>query len=1047
MNLTRQTTYDAALGLPTSATMPKAGSGVRHTDYYKTTGYAAGCQTGGREHGMPCKSYVTASGLSDDLPAPAEKTFTYNREMQVETTTRKADGQVVTRKNTYGPNGEPYTTQTTGNGASSAGLVLAYGFEEASGTSATDSSGNGRTGTLQAGATRVTHGRYGRAIKFDGVDDQVAVLDNAALDLGDLTLEAWVKSDNRAGTRTVFSRGSTTTGCTGPAYGLRLVDGMPSGGSCGTWYSASTSVSNPDAAQNIWTHVALTRQGTNLKIYRDGRQVHSVSGSSPQANDTASLLIGAGSTGKFSGLIDEVRVYGRALTQAEVDANMRRPVIEGSKHVIPATTGLLAAYGFDEKASSQTLEDGSGNANHGVVNTGKRVVAGAAGGAFAPFGDTVTGNSSLEIVNSFTAETWLAINRDDVGCVSFCPFLSNVKVLDGGNFDITYSPSSGVVSAYVRNSGGRYGVNTASGTVPYNRTKAVHIAATYDGTTLALYVDGVLKASRAAIGTLTDADGNIVFGDTTMTDMWPFLIDEVKVFDHARTPAQLATDANVPVGDTLEVVTDGEPLAQTTFVYDAATGLPTEQKTTENGVTRSVVMGYDSMGRVTSYTDADGNVSTTSYDLLGRPTTISDGKGTQTYGYDAVTGEVTSVQDSQAGTFSAAYDIDGKLLSQTYPNGLKAETTYSEVGAPTALTYTKTTNCSSNCVWYSEEIQESIRGQWTHRDSSLSDQDYTYDRAGRLTLVEDTPAGQGCTTRSYAFDGNSNRTSRVTRAPGAGGACDTSSAGQTQSSTYDALDRATNTGIVYDTWGRMKVLPASLAGGSDLKTTYYVNDMVRTQSQGAVSKGWLLDPTQNRYRATIPSGTTQEIMHYSDGSDSPAWTEVKVNGSTQSWERPVTGIAGLGAVVSNDGTTTTTKLQIANLHGDIVATADPNPAVTALLSTFESRRVREPAQRVDECGVWLPGVEGAPHGPGERSHPDGRPLLRSGHGPLYLNRSDSRRLGERLRLCQCRPRQLARSRWTPREAEVSCLQRACSAQGGGRQHAGFDQPDHRVVCA
>jgi hypothetical protein len=72
--------------------------------------------------------------------------------------------------------------------------------------------------------------------------------------------------------------------------------------------------------------------------------------------------------------------------------------------------------------------------------------------------------------------------------------------------------------------------------------------------------------------------------------------------------------------------------------------------------------------------------------------------------------------------------------------------------------YTKQ-GCSTDCVWFDEHVEESIHGQWLSRDSSLSDQQYGYDKVGRLVRVEDAPTGQGCTTRSYSYDVNSNRLS------------------------------------------------------------------------------------------------------------------------------------------------------------------------------------------------------------------------------------------------------------------------------------------------
>jgi YD repeat-containing protein len=177
-------------------------------------------------------------------------------------------------------------------------------------------------------------------------------------------------------------------------------------------------------------------------------------------------------------------------------------------------------------------------------------------------------------------------------------------------------------------------------------------------------------------------------------------------------------------------------------------------------------------------------VSTTSYDLLGRPVRTDDGKGVQTRTYDPVTGELTSVDDSAAGTFTGTYDSGGRLVEQGLPNGMTATTTYDAAGSPVSITYVKTTNCVFNCRWVEQAVTESIHGQWLSSESTLSKQKFSYDGAGRLTKVHDTPAGQGCAIRSYGYDADSNRTSQTTRTPGSGGACDATATGQTQAHSF-----------------------------------------------------------------------------------------------------------------------------------------------------------------------------------------------------------------------------------------------------------------------
>ena len=86
----------------------------------------------------------------------------------------------------------------------STGLVGAWGFNEASGTTVADASGTGNTGTI-SGATRSTAGRYGGALSFDGVNDMVTVADANSLDLTTgMTLEAWVRPATGGDWRTVI---------------------------------------------------------------------------------------------------------------------------------------------------------------------------------------------------------------------------------------------------------------------------------------------------------------------------------------------------------------------------------------------------------------------------------------------------------------------------------------------------------------------------------------------------------------------------------------------------------------------------------------------------------------------------------------------------------------------------------------------------------------------------------------------------------------------------------------------------------------------------
>jgi RHS repeat-associated protein len=397
----------------------------------------------------------------------------------------------------------------------------------------------------------------------------------------------------------------------------------------------------------------------------------------------------------------------------------------------------------------------------------------------------------------------------------------------------------------------------------------------------------------------------------------------------------------------------GTALPATTLGYDPATGKLTTSSATEGTTTRTITNAYDKWGELTGYTDADGALAEYSYDVDGRPLTSKDGKGSQTYTYDPTTGLPSSLVDTAAGTFTATYDVEGKPLTQLYPNGMTAKYTYDETGQATKLEYVKTTECSTECTWYSDSVVPSITGQWLSQSSSLSSQAYKYDNAARLTQVQDTPAAGGCTTRLYGFDADTNRTSQTTRSPGTGGVCATEG-GTVVSHTYDPADRLIDTGATYDTFGDITSLPAGDAGGTTLSSSYYVNGTLASQTQNGQTNGYHLDPS-GRQREVVATGHTAltSVEHYAGPGDGPSW----VAEGTTGWTRNIPGI--VGGLVATQTNGESPVLQVENLHGDIVATASTSVAAKALASTSDTSEYGVPRTATPPKYSWLGASERA----------------------------------------------------------------------------------------
>lgn len=210
---------------------------------------------------------------------------------------------------------------------------------------------------------------------------------------------------------------------------------------------------------------------------------------------------------------------------------------------LSATPDLVAAYGFEDGAGS-TVSDESANGNHGTLATAGWISSGVYGGALSLDGSgagvIVPDSASLHLREAMTLEAWVkpsAVSsawRDVV-----------YKEVDSYYLSAT-STTSGFPAAGGIFNGGGYG--EAFGTAELQMGRWTHLAATYDGSRLRLYVDGDEVSSIPKTGTLRcsakplDIGGDPVFGQG-----FQGLIDEVRVYNVARTEGEIRSDLSTPV--------------------------------------------------------------------------------------------------------------------------------------------------------------------------------------------------------------------------------------------------------------------------------------------------------------------------------------------------------------------------------------------------------------------------------------------------------------------------------------------------------------------
>ena len=260
-------------------------------------------------------------------------------------------GQVLTQSLAAGSSVAQGSTValTVSAGPAVGGLVLALGFEETTGTALVDSAPGPINGVLAGGAaapTRVATGKYGRALSFDG-GDSASVPDGAVtkLDLSTgMTLEAWVNPTAMNGWESVLykERGAAGTGLL--SYAMYAHDGGTNTPPAGY---VRTTAAGPDRGiqgltrlpLNVWSHIAVTYTtaagpaSSSLRFYVNGVLVRTITNAVNQSIVAGNQALRIGNSNAsisegFNGLIDELRIYNRALSAAEIATDMNTPIVQ-----------------------------------------------------------------------------------------------------------------------------------------------------------------------------------------------------------------------------------------------------------------------------------------------------------------------------------------------------------------------------------------------------------------------------------------------------------------------------------------------------------------------------------------------------------------------------------------------------------------------------------------------------------------------------------------------------------------------------------------------
>jgi N-acetylneuraminic acid mutarotase len=423
------------------------------------------------------------------------------------------------------------------------GLVAAYGFEEGTGTTIADSSGNGLVGTSYN--ARWSLGKYGNGLRFlDG--RWVTVPDAPSLHLTTgMTLSAWVypTADLQTWPTVVMKE---TDGDFDYVLYANSDEGAP-GGFVLTQGQEVGAKGTSLLPLNQWSYLATTYDGSTLAIYVDGVLVGSKQNVTPAAESDGPLVIGANDIWggeSFHGLIDEVRIYNRPLAVSEIAHDMQTPIAPAGPDPATIPPRLVAAYGFEETGGA-TAVDSSGAQLNGSVNGAARV-RGKLGNALAFNGSTdavvVPYAASLDLTAGMSISAWIR----PTGPLNTFPCVVMKEVEGDFSYALYASSDNGLPGGWILSAGQEWSARDGAA-LPLDTW--THLAATYDGLTLKTYLNGVQVASQPIGFDIVASTGALWIGgdDVWQGEHFSGLIDEVRIYDGPQLQADIVRDMSRPV--------------------------------------------------------------------------------------------------------------------------------------------------------------------------------------------------------------------------------------------------------------------------------------------------------------------------------------------------------------------------------------------------------------------------------------------------------------------------------------------------------------------
>jgi hypothetical protein len=401
-------------------------------------------------------------------------------------------------------------------------------------------------GTLQNGATYAP-GKVLQAFRFDGVNDYVDLGTSSALAPPVLTVDFWM---NPQGTPALVSHPVSRWG-----HSTQIPDSWQFGyqpnnkiyfttrNVAGTQVTiGSTSV----LPLGQWSHVAATYDGSSVKLYINGVQEAVASFSGVVRHNTSTTAIGCKITGgvcnyPFKGLVDEVEIFDRALTPSEIKAIFAAGgagKCKTTSSCIAPPCGMVGWWPGDAHPNSLV-----GSGLNGTLHNGATYAPGKVAQAFDFDGvnDYVDlGTSPLLAPNEITVDYWIYARATNSPVAHPVARLGHTgtPLLDSWEFGFgTDQRMNFYLFSTTPSVGGVYSTTVLALNQWY------HVAGTYDGSTVKIYINGQLEATAPFTGALRNNPSTTAIGCKVLsgTCIYPFngMVDELEIFNRALSQTEI----------------------------------------------------------------------------------------------------------------------------------------------------------------------------------------------------------------------------------------------------------------------------------------------------------------------------------------------------------------------------------------------------------------------------------------------------------------------------------------------------------------------------